>query len=128
MGTAGVAHKGRLRRVEGKAFSGHGRIRLKNGEVFRFPWERTAGELWAYSIHMLFRHKPGDPLPPEPEVLTAIKGAVDPKAAMQQFRPDDPSRALVDPGCLFDEKPPLDPTPDLSEGREPSEGGSSKHS
>jgi len=75
--------------------------------------------LWAYCIGLL-RVKYDYEMPPEPEILQKIRAAQNPMAAMQPFRPDNPERALIDPGLLLVNDPEelygSEPVPDLSEG------------
>jgi hypothetical protein len=115
-----LAHRGRIRRAEHKAFGGQGRIRLRDGSIYRYNWQREAGTLWAYCIGLL-RITEDMEMPPEPEILQKIRVAKDPWAAMAPFRPENPERALIDPGLLLVEDPEEldrmlgDPVEDLSD-------------
>jgi hypothetical protein len=93
-----------VKRLEKRAFADGGRIRLKDGSIYRYDAMEAGGELWAYCIGLL-RVKYDYEMPPEPEILRMIRAAKDPRAAMQPFRPDAPERAFVDPGLLLQDDP-----------------------
>jgi hypothetical protein len=94
-----------VKRLESRAYSGSGRIRLKDGSVYRYDCTRAGGELWAYCINLMVRVEEGDEPPEEPEILTMIRAAKNPKAAIEPFRPTNPERAFVDPGLLLQDDP-----------------------
>jgi hypothetical protein len=95
----------RVRSLEKKINSGYGRIRLKDGSIYRYDPDKAGGQLWAYCIDYMIRGKYGTQLScgEEPEILTMIRKASNPKAAMAPFRPVDPTKAMVDPGLLLEE-------------------------
>jgi len=112
-----VLNRSRVRNLERRLHTGYGRIRLKDGSVYRYDVNRAGEALWVHTIGLL-RVGEDDPMPPEPEILTKIRQAVNPEIAMRPFRPVNPDRALIDPGVLLEEDsgwPPPDPVEDLSE-------------
>jgi hypothetical protein len=116
-----------VKRLESRAYSGSGRILLKDGSVYRYDSTRAGGELWAYCINLMTRVKEGDALPEEPEILQKIREAKGPIAAIEPFRPTNPERALVDPLVLLEDSSERDlddpeSVPDLSEAPGPQDG------
>jgi len=80
-------------------------FRLRDGSFYRYDFQRAGGELWAYCINLMVRVEEGDEPPEEPEILTMIRAAKNPKAAIEPFRPDNRERAFVDPGLLLQDDP-----------------------
>jgi hypothetical protein len=110
-----------MRRLEHKANAHHSHILLADGSLYTYNWNRAAEQLWAYTIGLMRLPEPGESWPEEPEILTMIRRAKNPRLAISSFRPTNPEHALIDVGVLLEEDsgwPPDEPTEDLSETHE----------
>ena len=91
-------HVERLKQLRDEGRSG---FRLKSGRWYSYNFEVEGGKLWVYCISCMGL-RPDDEME-EPHILTMIRQAEDPDAALAPFRPHNPERALVDPALLFPE-------------------------
>jgi hypothetical protein len=100
------SRRSEIRRLErvGKLHS----FTLRSGGRYYYDPDRAGDQLWAHCIGLL-RVKYDHEMPEEPEILQKIRQAENPQRAMQPFRPDDPSKALVDPILLLQDSSESDP-------------------
>jgi hypothetical protein len=90
-----------VRRAEQRAFQKRDGFPLADGGFSRYDAVPAGAQVWTYCANLLTRVKRGDEVPKEPEIITMIRAAKDPYAAIEPFRPDNPERAFVDPIILL---------------------------
>jgi hypothetical protein len=97
-----VFRKTQLRRLQQRS-SSLSSFPLAAGGRYYYDYDAISGQVWAYALGFMIRNKYGVDVGEEPEILQMIRQAEDPRAAIERFRPDDPSKALVDPIVLLEE-------------------------
>ena len=92
--------RGDLRRLERGAREDLESFVLEDGSRYYFDRLETYKELFlhAYDVQL----GDADKWPEPPEVYRKVCEAKDPAAVLEQFKPEDPERALVNPVELFD--------------------------
>ena len=94
-----------IRRAEEQAFQDRAAFQLQDGSLYRYDYTREAGRIWAYCTNLMVRSKWLGVTDEEPEIVTKIRQARDPYAAIEPFRPNNPERAFVDPIILLQDAP-----------------------
>jgi hypothetical protein len=91
-----------IKRLERGAQNDLGSFMLSDGSRYFYDLDAAGSELFVYVINSLAFGEEGLEAP---EILSMIKRARDPHAAIARFRPSNPDRAFVDIGVLLEDGP-----------------------
>jgi|SRR5215212_10246880 len=89
-----------IKRLERDASEGLESFELLDGSTYYYDGLETSKELFlhAYDVQL----GDADKWPEPPEVYRKVCEARDPAAALEQFRPENPQSAFVNPAELYD--------------------------
>ena len=89
-----------MKRLERGASEDLASFQLLDGSTYRYDRLETYRELFLHGYALQLGM--GDKWPAPPEIYRKICEAKDPAAALEQFRPENPQSAFVNPAELYD--------------------------